>query len=116
MGVIEIEDMQFYAYHGCYKEEKVVGNHFLVSIHLQGDFSRAAETDDLHDALDYQKAYAIAQKEMEVGADLLEHVAGRILKGLHNTFNSLEKATVKVSKLNPPVGGQVGRINVQLSQ
>jgi len=114
--VIEVENMKVFAYHGCYKEEKIVGNNFRVWLRLEGDFSKAAETDNLHEAVDYQKAVGVVKYEMEITSDLLEHVAKRILDGLYEEFNNLNKATVKVSKLNPPVGEEVGSISVTLSQ
>lgn len=116
MGIIDIEDMKFYAYHGCYKEEKVVGNYFTVWVRLEGDFSASAQSDDLNKALDYQKAVAIVKQEMEKSANLLEHLVNRILDALHATFTSLDKATVKVAKLSPPVAAEVGKISVTMSK
>lgn len=116
MSVIEIEDLQFYAYHGCYNEEKVVGDNFRVWMRLEGNFDKAARTDALEDALDYQKAVAVVKREMGISSNLLENLTNRILEGLHREFGSLEKATVKVSKLNPPVGAQLGSVSVTLSR
>ena len=41
MGTIELEKMEFFAYHGCYKEEKVVGNYFLVDLKFNTDCNPA---------------------------------------------------------------------------
>ena len=30
-GIIEIEGMEFFAFHGCYETERVVGNKFMVT-------------------------------------------------------------------------------------
>ena len=108
--------MKFFAYHGCFKEEKIVGNHFRVDLKLEGDFSQAAQSDNLEDALDYQRAYQLVKKEMETPSDLLEHLAGRILGRLHNELHLLERATVKVSKKNPPIGGEMQQVSVTMSQ
>ncbi|TKG94514.1 dihydroneopterin aldolase [Puteibacter caeruleilacunae] len=113
MGLIEIEDMEFYAYHGHFKEEQVVGNRFLVSIHLKTCCKAASQSDNLNDALDYQKVYRLVKEEMEIKSHLLEHLTGRILDHLYADFqDEISWAKVKVSKMNPPMGGQIGRVSV----
>ena len=116
MGIIEIEGMEFYAYHGHFKAEQVVGNRFIVNLTLTTDCSRAAGSDDLGDALDYQCVYRIVKGEMEVKSHLLEHVAGRILDRLYAEFQSIENAKIKISKLNPPMGGEIEKVSVTLER
>ncbi len=107
MGKILVEGMEFYAYHGCFKEEQIVGNHFKVDLEMEADCTIAAQTDNISDAVNYQKAYEIINKEMAIKSHLLENVCDRILNSLFFEFKSLEKATVKVSKMNPPMGGKI---------
>jgi 7,8-dihydroneopterin aldolase/epimerase/oxygenase len=116
MGRIEIEGMHFYAYHGHYEAEQIVGNAFNVDLTLETNCDSAAESDDLIDALNYQAVYEIVQKEMLQKSRLLENVAKRILDALYISFPSIEKATIKVSKLNPPMGGQIEKVSVTLSR
>jgi len=116
MGVIEIEGMEFYAYHGHFAEEQVVGNRFLVDLTLKTDCSKAAKSDDLLDALDYQALYLIVKEEMQIKSHLLEYVAVRILDRLYDSFDTIEKAKVKISKLNPPMGGQIGKVSVTMER
>jgi len=116
MGVIEIEGMEFYAYHGHFAEEQIVGNRFTVDLTLYTDCSAAAQSDDLADALDYQAAYRIVKEAMQVKSHLLEHVAGRILKQLYENYDSIRKAKVKISKINPPMGGQIEKVSVTLER
>jgi 7,8-dihydroneopterin aldolase/epimerase/oxygenase len=116
MGLIEIEGMEFYAYHGHFKEEQVVGNKFLVNISIEADCQKAAESDNLADALDYQKVYLLIKSEMEENSCLLEHICNRILERLYREFTVIEKATVKVSKLNPPMGGQIEKVSISMSR
>ena len=75
MGKIEIEGMEFYAFHGHFTAEQVVGNRFLVDLTLISDSSEAAKSDNLADAMDYQIAYRIVKEEMQIKSHLLEHVA-----------------------------------------
>jgi 7,8-dihydroneopterin aldolase/epimerase/oxygenase len=116
MGLILLEEMEFYAYHGHYKEEQIVGNRFLVDLTIETDMDIAARTDDLRDALNYQSAYEIVNKEMQKKSRLLENVATRILNSLYQNLKGVKKATVKVSKINPPLGGKTRSVSVTLSR
>src|SRR5665648_482797 len=112
MGVIEIEGMEFYAYHGHFAEEQIVGNRFIVDLTLITDCTKAAISDNLEDALNYQAVYLIVNEEMQIKSHLLEHVAGRIINRLYEGYDTIEKAKVKISKLNPPMGGQIEKVSV----
>jgi len=116
MGLIQIENMEFYAYHGHYREEQIVGNRFLVDLSLEADTGKPAASDNLKDAVNYQRAYEIVKQEMGRKSHLLEHIASRILDALYRELPGIEKATVKVSKMNPPVGGRVERVSVTMSR
>lgn len=116
MGSIEIEGMKFYAYHGHFEAEQIVGNEFLVDLKLKTDCSDAAETDDLSHALNYQSAYELVKQEMGKPSHLLENVAKRILDVLYESFGNIEQARVKVSKLNPPMGGEIEKVSVTLER
>ncbi|PLX24068.1 MAG: dihydroneopterin aldolase [Marinilabiliales bacterium] len=116
MGLIKIENMEFYAYHGCFEEEQIVGNRFLVDLSIETDMQVPAKSDDIQDALNYQKAYLLVKEEMHKKSHLLEHIAGRILDSLYDYFDTIKKAEVKVSKMNPPMGGKMERVSVTLSR
>ncbi len=112
MGLIHIEDMEFYAFHGHFKEEQIVGNRFLVDLTIETDMSVPARTDSLKDALNYQKAYQIVKTEMSKKSYMLENIASRILDALYAEMDGIKKAKVKVSKMNPPMGGKIGSVSV----
>jgi len=116
MGVIEIEGMKFYAYHGHFKAEQIVGNWFEVNIRIETDCSRAAESDKLEDALNYQAVYESIKKTMQQKSALLENVAKHILDELCDKFPSIDKIRVKISKLNPPMGGEIEKVSVTLKR
>ena len=116
MGLIEIEGMHFYAYHGHFETEQIVGNDFIVDLQINADCNNAAISDDLDDALNYQAVYTLVKKEMAVKSRLLENVAKRILDALFAEFPNIENAKVKVSKMNPPMGGQIEKVSVTLSR
>ena len=115
-GTIEIENMEFYAFHGCYDTEKRVGNRFLVSLWLNADLDRPAAGDRVADTINYLDVYETVAAEMAVVSNILEHVAARIVEAVYARFPQLGKVTVKVSKLSPPLGGPVAKASVVLTR
>lgn len=105
IGVIELEGMEFKAYHGCLEQEKVRGNLFTVDFRGELDLSAAAESDNLNDTLNYGEIYEIVADEMSIPSELLENVAGRIVKAIEKRFPELVSFSVRVSKRRPPVDG-----------
>ena len=116
MGLIQLENMEFYSYHGHYKEEQIVGSKFLVSLTIKTDLSIAAKTDSLKDTVNYHKAYQVVKNEMSKKSHLLENIASRILDALYSGFPEIDSATIKISKINPPVGGKVDCVTVILER
>ncbi len=115
MGKIVLEKMQFYAYHGCFKEEQLVGTTFEITVSLTVDVSKPAVTDLLEDAVNYQEVYTLVKEQMAIPSKLLERVAQRILNRLLEQYPQIEQASIALSKLNPPLGGQIGRVTIEMS-
>ena len=117
MGKIIIEDMEFYAFHGHYKEEQIVGNRFLVDLEMECDLAPAAESDQLEDAVNYQHAYQLIKQEMRrKKSNLLENIAKRILDALFTEMKGIRKATVRIRKMHPPMGGPIRSVGVSMSR
>ena len=112
MALIEIEGMEFYAFHGHFEVEKIAGNRFLVDLKIESDCRKAGQTDRLEDTLDYQKAYLIVKEEMAISSNLLEHVCQRIISRIKIEFSEAQKVAVKVSKMNPPMGGPIEKVSL----
>lgn len=115
-GILEIEGMEFFAYHGCFEAEQIVGNKFTVYACLHYDCTLAAKSDCINDALSYQTAYEIIAHEMMKRSHLLEHLGQRILETLYAAFPQLQYAKIKISKMNPPLGGQIKCTSVTLEK
>ncbi len=114
MHIIEVNGIKVYAHHGCMEEEAIIGGHYVVDVVLHTDFTEAAATDDLTKTIDYVAVNAIVEEEMAIRAKLIEHVGQRILNRLKATFSTLEHAEVKVTKINPPINGNVANVAVVL--
>lgn len=113
--MISIEGMEFFAYHGHFKEEQIIGTRFIVDLFVEVDTRKAESSDNLHDTVNYLSVYQTVKTEMEQKSRLLEHVAHRILTAVQARFPDVTDAEVKISKLNPPLGGKIDRVCVTLS-
>ena len=114
MGQIKLNGMEFYAYHGCYREEQMTGNTFIVDITLDTDMERASKSDIICDALNYAEVYEVVKREMTIRSCLLEHLTGRVLDRLFEHFPQLNSAEISIAKLNPPIGGKMQSVAVCL--
>jgi len=116
MGYIILSNVRTYSFHGCMDEEEKIGAEFRTDIKVKTNMTQAAETDDLQFGLDYTRLNEIVMEEMKVRAKLMETVALRIIKQIFNEFAIAEKVEVKVTKLNPPVGGNIEAVSVILKK
>jgi dihydroneopterin aldolase len=114
MAQISIEGMEFHAYHGCFAEEQLIGTRFIVDLFLDVDTSTAEQSDALHDTVNYLTVYQVVKKEMMVNSKLLEHVGRRILDAVKAHFPDVKHASIKVRKMNPPLGGKMDFVGVTL--
>ena len=112
LSKILVQGIKLYAYHGCLKEESVIGGNYIVDISIEADLSKPSQSDKLGDTLDYVTVHEIAKKEMAVPSKLIEHVATRILDRLKKQFPKTSSIEVKVTKLNPPIPGDVEKVSV----
>ncbi len=107
MATVALEGIHFFAYHGFYEEERLVGNHFVVDLYIETRIGRAAAGDDLYATVNYETAYFICQAEMRKPTRLLESLAQRIADRLRDQFEKAREVRVRVRKMAPPLGGHV---------
>ena len=115
MGIINVTGIKLYAYHGCLEEEAVIGANYVVDVRIETDFNDAQRSDDLSKTVDYVVVFNIVKSEMAIRSKLIEHVAGRIAHKLIRQLPEIEKADVSVTKLNPPMNGDVREVSVVVS-
>ena len=111
---ILLENIRFFAYHGVVPQETTVGNEFIVSLRLKTDITRATESDDVADTVNYAEIHQAVKEEMDIPSKLLEHVAGRIVLRLFNDFPAVECIDLKLSKRNPPMGADIETAGVEV--
>lgn len=116
MGVIKVENIRVFAYHGCLEEEKKIGSDYSVDLEVKANLQPSATSDKLSDTVDYVLLNKIIKEEMIKPSHLLETVARHILDRIFSESDLVEKATVWISKLNPPIGGDVERVTIKMTE
>jgi len=116
MGVIKVKNIRVYAYHGCLVEEGKIGSDYRVDLAVKANLSKSAISDNLADTVDYVHLNKIVKEEMAIRSKLLEEVAKRILDRILNEIAIVKSAKVEVSKLNPPIGGNVAMVTIEMSK
>ena len=111
---INIEGIKLYAYHGCLEEEEKIGGNYIVDVHMTTDFTEAAQKDDLLKTIDYCTVYEIVKKEMAQRSKLIEQVAARIFEHLQAELPGLLTLHVRLTKLLPPMNGNVEKVSVEI--
>ena len=113
---IELKSMKFYAYHGVSKQETTVGNHFTVNVSYSFPMDKACLSDDINDTINYADVYKEVKTAMEHPSHLLEHLTERISWSLKSAFPQLTYLKINVSKLNPPLEGEVYSASVTIEK
>jgi dihydroneopterin aldolase len=114
IGKVELEGLEFHAFHGLYPHERESGNWFEVDIAVETDFSLAAATDELVGTVNYEVLFRIVKDEMDRPSKLLETVAEKIVSDVLDEIPAALNVRLKISKLNPPIGGKVKRATISL--
>jgi 7,8-dihydroneopterin aldolase/epimerase/oxygenase len=115
MGLISLEGMEFFAYHGHFDEEQRIGNKYSIDVSLEADLRGAAESDRLQDTINYGDIYKMVSLVMQKKHRLLEHVGHDIISNIQEAFPLVKHVKVSVSKYNPPIGGVCERARIVIS-
>jgi dihydroneopterin aldolase len=114
-NIIRIKRATFYGYHGVMSEEQSVGGKFEADVDMYTNFAEAAKKDSLHETIDYHKVYKVLYRlALEQKNYLIESVATKIADELLMKFEAIDKIAVRVRKNNPPLGGVVDSVEVEV--
>ncbi len=116
MGKIILKNIRTYSYHGCLVEESKIGSDYRIDLKVATDLHKSSITDNLMDTVDYVHLNKIIKEEMAIRSELLEHVGKRILDRIFNETPTVTKAKIAVSKLNPPIGGDVQAVTIVMKK
>jgi dihydroneopterin aldolase len=116
MGIIKLENIRIFAFHGCLDEEAKIGSDYRVDLEIKTDLRKSSQTDELIDTVDYVLLNKIVVEEMDIRSKLLEHVAHRIITRIFKEVASVSRIILNVSKLNPPIGGDVEAVTIEMEE
>ena len=111
MGLITVEGIRVFGYHGHLSEEAVLGGHFVINVWVEVDTSEVEKTDDLNHTVDYVKIIDIVKEQMAIRADMIEVPTKRIVDAIL-PLNKVQKVTVEVEKVLPPIDASFDKISV----
>ena len=116
MGTIKLKNIRTYSYHGCLIEEGKIGSDYSVDLEVKTNLKQSSISDDLKDTVDYVLLNRIVVEEMAIRSNLLEHVAQRIITRVFNESKAVSAIKLGVSKINPPIGGDVEAVTIELEE
>ncbi len=112
---IELEGMDFHAFHGCYDLEQRTGCHFEVGLRLTVVLGETVAADSVECTVNYLTVYEIVRMQMQRTQRTIERVAQNIIDALAERFPQIRNVECRVSKIAPPLGGKVARVSVTLN-
>ena len=116
MGIIKLKNIRTFSYHGCLEEESKIGSEYSVDLEIKTDLRKSSLSDKLEDTVDYVLLNQIVKDEMAIRSNLLEHVAHRIVTRIFSEIPEVSRIMVSVSKINPPIGGDVEAVTIQMEE
>jgi len=114
MSIIRLKNIRIFTNHGCLIEEEKIGSDYLVNLKVKANLHKAAASDQLKDTIDYVHLQHIVKNEMSQRSKLLEHVGQRIIDRIFKEIELVDEVAVTISKLNPPIGGDVEEVSVTM--
>ena len=111
---VHIDGIRLHARHGVLPQEQLTGNDYIINVRASYDISRAMQTDDVADTLNYAEVYNIIKEEMNIPSKLIEHVAGRIADRLMDSYSQISSIMLRITKCNPPMGADCNGAGVEI--
>jgi len=109
---ISLKGLRFFADHGIYEEEKLVGNAFGVDIEMHCG-APGGDRIGIHQTINYAEAFEIVAKAFREREDILENCALKIATRLREHFTLLEEVEISIQKLQPPITAFNGVVGVR---
>ena len=116
MGTIKLKNIRTFSFHGCLEEEGKIGSDYRIDLEIKTDLRKSSTTDELKDTVDYVFLNKIVVEEMAIRSNLLEHVAHRIITRIFKEIPAISRILLAVSKLNPPIGGDVEAVTIEMEE
>jgi 7,8-dihydroneopterin aldolase/epimerase/oxygenase len=117
MDKILFNRMEFYGYHGAFKEENKLGQRFYVDLELFLDLAKPGHSDNLQDTVNYADIYITVRTIVEEERyELVEAVAERIADKILVEFPLIQETLIRVIKPDPPIPGHYQSVAVEIKR
>lgn len=116
MGTIRLQNMRTFSFHGCLNEEASIGSDYRIDLEVKCNLKQSSLSDELKDTVDYVHLNKIVVEEMAIRSKLLEHVGHRVISRIFTEIPSVSRILLAVSKLNPPIGGDVEAVTIEIEE
>ncbi len=116
MDKVALIGMEFYAYHGVYDEERIIGGTFMVDVEVGANVSASFQSDNVNKTINYEDIYRICKAVMSRPLNLIEAIAFKIEEQIRNEFKNIQSLKITVHKKNPPLGGKVEESKFELNK
>ena len=117
MDVIKIRNLEIYAYHGVFEEEKKQGQKFYINATLYTNLHKAGMSDCLTDSTHYGEVCLQMQKSMRAETyDLIERAAWKTAEDVLLHFPLIQKITLELRKPNAPIPMEFESVSVEITR
>mgnify|MGYP003955684061 FL=1 len=116
MGIIRLNNMNFYGYHGVYDFEKEQGTNFEIDLELFTPLTKSSKSDNIKDTINYEDVYEQVKKAFgSKSYFLLEKLADSISRSIFEE-HKIDKLIIRVRKINAPLDGKLDSVEIELKR
>ena len=102
--VLFIDNLEVFANHGLFEEENKLGQKFIFDIECELHYKKAMLSDEMTDSISYADIVEVVVKTATTNTfNLLERLAGEILKNIFTEFSQIENINLKINKPGAPI-------------
>ncbi len=117
MDIIRIDNLEVYAYHGVYDEEKEKGQYFYVNAELYTNTRKAGMNDDLDASTNYGTVCDFIHDFMTKHTyDLIETVAEQLAQALLLEFKLVKSVLLEIRKPHAPIEKEFESVSVEIER
>ncbi len=117
MDKIKIDNLEVYAYHGVFQEEKEKGQKFYINAVMETDLRKAGKSDDLTASTHYGEVVMLLHNKMtEKSYDLIERAAEVCAEAVLLQFPLIKSITLELRKPEAPIPLPFESVSVEITR
>lgn len=117
MDKLTIKDLEVFAYHGVFPEEKKLGQKFLISTELLLDMREAAISGDLTKSVHYgELSHALENEFKKESYDLIETAGEKLTTYILEHYPMVSQVKLKIKKPWAPIMRSMDTVAIELTR